>query len=358
MIRVFIIPLLAIAGVVFAAYTVVNGAKPPVAQPPVIPPPKAPFDAFVAGSGLVESSSQNIAIGSPVGDIVARVAVRVGDHVEAGAVLFELDARSQNAELAIRERAVDVAERTLAKLHLGTRPEMIPPARARVSEARAVLADAQSQLARWDGVADQRARSEDEVSQRRFAVESAKARLAAAEADLALLEAGTWAPDLVVAQSQLEQAKAQAQSTRTEIERRVVRAPITGRVLQVNVRAGEFAQAGALATPLMMMGSIRPLHVRVDVDENDAWRVREGAKAVAFARGNRDISTPLEFLWFEPFVVPKRSLTGDSTERVDTRVLQVLYRVPANDLPIFVGQQVDVFIESTPIDRRALEGEP
>lgn len=62
------------------------------------------------------------------------------------------------------------------------------------------------------------------------------------------------------------------------------------------------------------------------------------------------ITTPLEFVRFEPFVVPKRSLTGDSTERVDTRVLQVIYRVERDDIPLFVGQQLDVFIEA--------EGEP
>jgi len=82
------------------------------------------------------------------------------------------------------------------------------------------------------------------------------------------------------------------------------------------------------------------------VDENDAWRVRAGAPAVAFLRGNREIKTSLKFVRFEPYVVPKKSLTGDSIERVDTRVLQVIYRIEHRDLPIFAGQQMDVFIEA------------
>ena len=45
-------------------------------------------------------------------------------------------------------------------------------------------------------------------------------------------------------------------------------------------------------------------------------------------------------------MLPKKSLTGDSTERVDTRVLQVIYRVDNEALPLFVGQQMDVFIEA------------
>src|SRR6202035_2870761 len=91
---------------------------------------------------------------------------------------------------------------------------------------------------------------------------------------------------------------------------------------------------------------VTPLHVRVDVDEQDAWRVRGGALAAASPRGNGSIRIPLEFVRFEPYVVPKKSLTGDTTERVDTRVLQVIYAMEKGDLPVYVGQQMDVFIEA------------
>ena len=74
--------------------------------------------------------------------------------------------------------------------------------------------------------------------------------------------------------------------------------------------------------------------------------MRHGSPAVGHVRGNPDFKSPLRFVRFEPFVVPKRSLTGDTTERVDTRVLQVIYRVDRNDVPLFVGQQLDVFIEA------------
>ena len=54
----------------------------------------------------------------------------------------------------------------------------------------------------------------------------------------------------------------------------------------------------------------------------------------------------LEFVRFEPYVIPKKSLTGDSTERVDTRVLQVIYRVKNENAPLYVGQQMDVYIDA------------
>jgi hypothetical protein len=112
-----------------------------------------------------------------------------------------------------------------------------------------------------------------------------------------------------------------------------------------------------LQQPLILLGSITPMNVRVDVDENDAWRVHAGAAATAYLRGNKDINVPLTFVRFEPYVIPKASLTGESKERVDTRVLQVIFSFDAGDLPIAVGQQMDVFIDGTdPKSSRAAAG--
>lgn len=349
MIRTFIIPVLAIAGVVFALYMVVQGSRPPVATPPVVQPARPPFETFVAGSGLIEASTQNIAVGAPVGGLVMAVEVQVGQDVPAGRSLFRVDDRDLVAALRVREAEAATAESDLARLRLGTRPELIPPARAQVEEAQAAHDDLRSQLDMWERLRDPRAVSEEELSRRRFAVKSAHARLERARTDLALLEAGTWSPDLTVAQARLAEAQARVAAARTEIDRRVVLAPVEGRILQVNVRPGEFAPAGPAAAPLILMGSVHPLHIRVDIDENDAWRVASGSPAVAFVRGNPAIRFDLQFVRFEPYVIPKRSLTGESTERVDTRVLQVLYSFSPGDQPVYVGQQMDVFIKAPPL---------
>jgi HlyD family secretion protein len=90
--------------------------------------------------------------------------------------------------------------------------------------------------------------------------------------------------------------------------------------------------------------------VKVDIDEDDAWRYEPGSKAVAFVRGNRNIHFPMTFVRTEPYIIPKSSFTGQTIERVDTRVLQVLYQFEKGDLPIYPGQIVDVFIDSKPIE--------
>jgi multidrug resistance efflux pump len=356
MFRKYVIPMLAVAGLAFAIYTVRSEGQPRPVASPVAEPARSPFAAAVAGSGIIEASTQNIAVGTNIPGIVAEVFVKPGASVKAGDPLFRVDDRTLRAELASRRAAVAVAERQLARLRSMPRPEEIPPMEARVAEMSAMLEDMRSQLRIMESIADPRAVSQDELTRRRGAVSTAEARLQTARSELAQLKAGAWTADIAVAEAQLEQARAALAATETELDRLTVRASVAGEVLQVNIRVGEFAQAGPMATPLMLLGNTDVLHVRVDVDENDAWRVRPGAPAQIALRGNSGIRTGVEFVRIEPYVIPKRSLTGESTERVDTRVLQVLYRFPRGAINAYVGQLVDVHIQAEPFDPRSGTG--
>ncbi|HLY11887.1 MAG TPA: biotin/lipoyl-binding protein [Planctomycetota bacterium] len=345
MIRILLLPLLALAGGAFAVITVAAGSQPAPIAPPVADPSRPPFDTYIAGSGILEAMNKNVAIGAPLSRLVLEVNVQVGDEVAAGAPLFRLDDRDAKAELAVRKSAVGAARAKLDRLKSAPRLEEIPPAEARVAAAEAQLADLRNQVTLWESVADKRAVTVEDLQRRKFAVQAQEARLAESKASLVLLKAGSWKPDIDVAEADLANAEAQAAQTETELSRLTVRAPSKGEVLQVNVRAGEFAPAGALQTPLMLFGPLDRIHLRVDVDENDAWRFRKDASAVAFVRGNRELKTALRFECVEPYVIPKRSLTGDSTERVDTRVMQAVYSFERGKLPVYVGQQMDVFID-------------
>lgn len=345
-VRKYVIPILAVAGVAMAVYTVRSENKPTVPAEPVAPPAKSPFAQPVAGAGIVESSSQNIAIGTPTPGVVMTVHVKHGQTVKKGDPLFTLDDRALRADLLVKQAALKVAEASVAKLAALPRVEDVPPVEASVSEMQAMVADMKSQLAMMEAVTDKRAIVQEELTRRRNAVIMADSRLAEAQARLAQLKAGAWAPDVAIAQAQVDSAKASVQATQTDLDRLTIRAPIDGQILQLNLRVGEFAQAGPLATPLIMLGDIDTLHVRVDIDENDAWRVKPEASAIASLRGNSSMKTNLTFVRIEPYVVPKRSLTGESVERVDTRVLQVIYAFKRADFPVYVGQQMDVYVNA------------
>ena len=96
--------------------------------------------------------------------------------------------------------------------------------------------------------------------------------------------------------------------------------------------------------------------MRVDIDEYDIPRFVPEAPARATLKGQPDEFFPLKFVRIEPYVVPKKSLTGDNTERVDTRVLQVIYAIDTSGKRLFVGQQLDVFIDASRRQRRSSSG--
>ena len=342
------LPIIALIAMIFGIISVVRSHPKREPTTPPSPPPTAASAQSVAAVGLVEPESENIDLSCAVSGMVTEVYVKAGDRVQAGQKLFSLDDRDLEADLGVKRAALEAARARLAKIEEQPRAEDIPPAEARVREAQANLADAEVQMRLIESVTDRRAVREEDVQRRRLAYKAAQARLAEAETQLALLKAGAWAPDIAVAKSEVSQAEAQLKAVETNIDRLTTRAPIDGIILQNKVRLGQYAQCGPLSEPLMDLGGGKHIHVRADVDENDAWRVRPHTQATAFVRGDAAQKYPLEFVRFEPYVIPKRSLTGDTTERVDTRVLQVIYRVKKDSAALYVGQQMDVYIE-TPV---------
>jgi HlyD family secretion protein len=326
MIRKYALVLLAIAGLGLAVAMVLRGNRVAPAAQAYVQSANAPFASYIFGPGIVEASTENIAIGTPVSGIVTAVYVKWGDQVKSGTPLFKVDTRDLQAQLLPVNAKVKEVEAQL------------PPANAKVKEAEATLAKAEYRLKAGEGLETGVSISAEEVANRRFDVEADKAILASAEAQVEQINA------------QVASAKAQVEQIEREIELRTIRAPISGRILQMKTRGGEYAQIGVLSTPLMLLGDDTRLHVRVDIDENDAWRFQPCASAVASVRGNPAIKTPLQYVRTDPDVIPKVTLTGDATQRTDTRVLQVIYSFDPASLPLYVGQLMDVFIEAAPID--------
>jgi multidrug resistance efflux pump len=318
-----VIPSVAVAVLTLATISIVRTQPRAQSDAPPVAPPSSEFEQRVAAVGLIEASSENISIASHLPGVVEKVFVTVGQEVKAGDPLVKLDTRALAAARAERQSEVS------------TRRAAVSTATAHVQHARAQLTEAQRNLRFAESVSDTRSISAEELTRRRSAVEIAEADLQEADAAVNAAQAAVLA------------AEAALKSVETDLDRSIVRAPIAGRALQVRIRPGEFAPAGPAAEPWLVMGDVSALHVRVDIDEHEAWRVRPGAPAIAQVRGNANLRAPLQFVRFEPLVVPKQSLTGASTERVDTRVLQAIYRIQTSDLPLFVGQQMDVFIDAS-----------
>jgi HlyD family secretion protein len=338
------------AGVMFlvAARHVYTEQQPLTRLLPPQTPARTPYTHSIGATGIIEAASQNIAVGSALSGIVLDVDVPVecvGQHVKVGDPLFRVDDRQLKAQLGLAEARAAAARAQFKRLEQQPRPEEIPPSEAKVQAAKANADRTQDEYQRARALVDQHAVSEQESVGKRLLNEVAVEQWHQAQREHALLLAGAWKPDLLVSRAAVDQAEAEVAQIKTEIERAIVRAPIEGEVLQVNVRKGESVN-GQSQQALMLLGQLHPLHVRADVDEHDIVQFRPDAKAFLQLRGKNDRHYPLKFVRVEPYVVAKRWLTGDNTERVDTRVLQVIYEVQQLDAAAYVGQQVDVFIDA------------
>ena len=306
-----ILPALALIGLAIAAWLILVGLPDRSTAEPAEQPPKAvgalANEPRVAGAGVVEPASEVIDIGSALSGLVTDVLVRPGDRVAKGQVLFLVDARAARASLDEANAAINEA-------------------RAAIAEAGTAQKTAREQLALYRKLADPAAVSRSEVIRAEGEEAAATSRLGSARARLAA-------------------AQSSAAAARTEIERLTVRAPISGEILAVNVHPGEFVstQGGGNSQPFIQMGETNPLHVRIDIDENEVSRLAMGAPAIVSPRGAAELHVKATFVRAEPQVVPKRSLTNSAAERVDVRVLQLIYALPPSDA-FRVGQQVDAFI--------------
>ena len=305
-----ILPIIAVIGII-GSVIYLFGSQPDTAmtnpkETPARTPASQAKTGSIVGTGVVEPSSEVVDIAATVPGIVAKVFVTPGDQVSAGQPLLEIDSRDVRA--SINEAAARAAT-----------------ARQSIVAAQTSLRVAQNQYALYTGVEDARAVSRQEVITRRDAVSDARAQLG-------------------VAQAQARQADAQVAQARVELDRHVIRAPAAMEVLQVDTRAGEYAGTQGTASVLMKLGATQPLHVRLDIDENQIEKVALGQPAVISARGDAKRQVKATFVRAEPLIVPKRSLTNSSTERVDVRVLQLIFALPAEGRPFFVGQQVDGFV--------------
>ena len=387
----WIVGFLALSGAIFGILQSTKNMSSPPVPPLRHEPPKNPYPKGIAGAGIVEPASQNVVIGVTDPGLVTKVFVVPGQKVKAGEPLYQIDTRSLESQLVPARAQVPQFEAALQQTVGFRRKEEEPGLRAHVAEGESTLQQAErdtlatqaelavdqasiedyrDRISRFEHTVKAGASTEDElvrakyqlqileakliedkanVATKKSAEAVAKSKLAESQADLDLYLAGPWAPNVQKAKADLEQAKAQVARLEMDLERFTIRAPHDAIVNSCYLKEGEYAPATRDQADLaaLVLGSLGPLHVRVDIDEFDAPRFKTGSNATAYLKGNRKDGIRLEFVRIEPFIIPKRSLTNSQTELVDTRVLQVIYRVASPQANLYVGQQMDIFVDSS-----------
>jgi len=346
-----------VAGVV-AAY--VYGVQQPP-QPPVFNPASNPYPHGVYAEGIVESdqtSGANVNLYPDVTGPVTKIFVHEGDAVKAGTVLLTIDESVQRATAEQLEAQAQAAATLLDELKAQPRRETLDVAKAQVGAAAASLKMAQDQYDKQEHayLVEPKAISKDALDNATNGLKVAQANLDVVTRQYQLTRAGAWAYDIRNQERQADALAKAAAASMALLSKYTIRAPVDGVVLSINAALGSYASPQGVydtyaqgQAPVLVMGTANArLAVRCYVDEILIHRLPDpkALKAHMFVRGT-NIELPLEFERVQPYVSPKIELSDQRTERVDVRVLPVIFRIAqVHGVRLYPGQMVDVYIAS------------
>jgi HlyD family secretion protein len=343
----------AVIGVLLTGFYLWSHAFRVPAQKPTRPLAKQPYSKGFAGLGLVEPLEKAVRVMPYYSGRVETVFVQEGDAVKPGSPLYALNTQALQAAMAKQQAVIAQQQATLHRLQQEPRPERLPALTARVENAKSLWLKEKALATRYNALKGTDAVSANDVQRQQLSVQAAYASWQEALATLKLEQAGTWQAQQEEARQAINVAKADLNTLRVQLQQATVRSAIEGTVLQVNLRAGEYVAAtppgdtlGSRQDSGILLGSLEQLQVKVDLDEVTAAYVKPGLPATGYIKGNASLKFPLRFVRVYPFMVPKRNLNGNSGERVDVRVLQVIYAFdPPKTFTVYPGQQVEVYLK-------------
>ena len=293
------IPIIALILLVKTIITISNNPKRKDADP-IKPVATSIYQNSVAGSGITEPKSELINVGVDVAGIVSKIYVAAGAKVKVGQRLFMIDDREARANYDLKKASY----------------------KASIIQTK----DLREQFKMVKRIKNKEAISKDEMNKKQYAYE--------------------------LAVEKENQAKAELKLAKIAFDKRIIKSPIDGEVLKVNVKLGELYGQGFNSKAAILIGDLAKMYVRIEVDEIESHKVKNGGEGIAMLRGNPDLKIPLEFVRIEPYIVPKTTITGAASEKIDTRVLELLYSFDNSEYGILVGQQMDVYINTNLINDR------
>lgn len=274
----------------------------------------------VAGPGVIEPRSGEIRVATRESGTLVRVLVAEGDTVKAGQPLFEFDAEAERAALVTAEAEVLAAREEVTRAKSGAKREDLEAMVADTSAAEARMRLSETRLKRTEDLWRAEAVAGEEVDQLRTQLEIDRESKRALESRLKSARGGK-PQDVSVQERRLEVAIARRSEAQARLERRTVRAPIAGTLLQLRFREGDFysAEQGALA----LLADTTRLLARIDVDERDVALVAVGAPASVVIPSEPTRTRTGTVLRVGQRMGRKNVRTDDPVERIDTKILEV-----------------------------------
>ena len=260
---------------------------------------------FLRASGKIEGKTKSIEMRFRLTEQIKDLLVEEGSMVSAGDILVSLESESVEQECALAKAQLDLAKAKKLRIKNGPRQSEIEAAKQEYEANLPVLWSAQRALARGSKLFEQKAINQQEVDDLKANVEAISARTEAAKARLKTLELPARLDELAAADADIQSAQAQLKLAQIKLERTVLRAPSSGRVLRVNAEPGELTGPDSLQ-PVVVMADVSELHALVEVDEFDALKVKLGQSCEVTSDAKQGVLATGVIVEIEPQMQPKR----------------------------------------------------
>lgn len=298
----------------------------------------SPAVVVAAAPGRVEGARETAHLGLGIGGVIEEVTVEIGEKVVAGQILAIID----RDDLAHEEEAARAALRLARsrRLHLlrGTRDEIRRQVTEDERSARAVRDEANSRLGRVEALLLAGAVSEAERDQAKRDMETAEARLRAAEQAVLLAHADPLREEIEQADAAISAAVARLDGARARRDQAVIRAPYDATVLRLHLRRGETVTP-VNPQPIISVADLSRLRIRTELDERDVPRV--GMKQPAWIEVGGARVAEGRVSWLAPVMGKKSTASGDPAEKADRDVREVLVEVDGSPA-LIIDQRVTV----------------
>jgi ABC exporter DevB family membrane fusion protein len=329
---------LAAGAAVIATVQYGRGATAPAASSAV---PIA-AEEVISAAGIVEPLSEEVRIGSQLAGVLRTVPVEEGQRLRKGQTIAILDNADYLARVAQARAAVSERRAELDRIVNGARGQERREALAAVEEARAVQANARTEMLRRQSLfqTGDISRSDWERAEREWQV--AETRVRQSWERYALVDAPARDDERARAEAALEMARARLAEAEALAEKTMIRAPFNGTVLKRFRKAGETVSDTG-DTPIVSFGDDSRLRVRVDVDETDVARVRLGSRAWVVAQAFGSQKFEGRVVQIGQALGKKNIDTDQPNEKIDTKVLETLVELDGRP-PLPLRLRVDSFI--------------
>ena len=234
-----------------------------------------------------------IEVASKVVGRVKWMGVEKGDFVEHGQPIVRLEDEEYQARLAESIGTLRSGRARLAELEAGSRPEEIDRAGADLREARAQLSQARLDHDRAMELKEEGVISEAEYDQAKNSLDALVGRVESLGKTLELLKAGPRQEEIDAARAEVQRAEGTVAYNRTLVEATVIRAPVTGTVLERNVEVGELVTTGFVGERgakgyVIALADLDDIQVELDISQNDFSRTFMEQNAIVSTDAYRD----------------------------------------------------------------------